>query len=315
MLRFSKISEKVFNNIYVLMTILLILWGTFAAVSKMSLHSLDSLQAQFYLFGFAFICMTGICIRNGKFKELRRLQRKEVIRLIGYSIPSFLYYVFYLMSLQLIPAVEASMLNYSFPIMIVIFSILINGEKLDKLKVLSLLLGFFGVIVILTDGNFANIKLSNLKGDFLALSAAICWGIFSILGKKNNVDTFLSNYIYTTVSFLLTACCMIYYSNFVLPNVHAFFGLLWLSLSNIVFSYFLWFRALKVADSVLVANISFITPFLTLFFIMIFLGESIHFIQIIGLIIILAGTALEPIKSKLSKKKLNRRNHEPNHIS
>src|SRR3954471_432355 len=94
--RFSKISEKAFNNIYVLMAIILILWGTFAAVSKMSLNSLDSLQVQFYMFGLALISMTGICIRNGKFKELRRLHRKEVMRLIGYSIPSFLYYVFYL---------------------------------------------------------------------------------------------------------------------------------------------------------------------------------------------------------------------------
>src|SRR4051794_24161544 len=119
MLRFFKVSEKAFNNIYVLMAIILILWGNFAAVSKMALNSLDSLQVQFYMFGLAFICMTGFCIRNGKFKELRSLHRREVIRLIGYSIPSFLYYVFYLMSLQLIPAVEASMLNYSFPIMIV----------------------------------------------------------------------------------------------------------------------------------------------------------------------------------------------------
>lgn len=298
MLRFFKVSEKAFNNIYVLMAIILILWGTFAAVSKMALNSLDSLQVQFYMFGLAFICMTGFCIRNGKFKELRSLHRREVIRLIGYSIPSFLYYVFYLMSLQLIPAVEASMLNYSFPIMIVIFSIPINGEKLDKLKLLSLLLGFIGVIVILTNGNLTHIKMSNIKGDFLALSAAICWGIFSNLGKKNNVDTFLSNYIFTTVSFLLTAYCMIFYSRFVLPGLHEFFGLLWLSLSNIVFSYYLWFRALKVADSALVANISFLTPFVTLLFIMIFLGESIHSIQIIGLIIIIAGTALEPIKSK-----------------
>ena len=311
MLRFS----KAFHNIYVLMAIILILWGTFAAVSKMSLHSLDSLQAQFYLFGFAFICMTGICIQNGKFKELKRLHRKEVIRLIGYSIPSFLYYVFYLMSLKLIPAVEASMLNYSFPIMIVILSIPINGEKLDKWKVLSLLLGFIGVIIILTNGNLAHIKISNVKGDLLALSAAICWGIFSTLGKKNNTDTFLSNYIYTTVTFLLTTCCMIFYSKFVLLDIHAFWGLLWLSLSNIVISYFLWFQALKVADSALVANLSFITPFVTLSFIMIFLGESIQYIQIIGLIIILAGTALETIKSKLSMRKFNRRNHEPNNIS
>ena len=304
MLRFSKISDRFFNNIYVLMAMILILWGTFAAVSKMSLHSIDSLQAQFYLFGLAFICMTGICIQNGKFKELKHLDRKEVIRLIGYSVPSFLYYVFYLMSLKLIPAVEASMLNYSFPIMIVIFSIPMNGEKLDRLKVFSLLVGIIGVTIILTNGNLAHLKLSNALGDLLALGAAICWGIFSNQGKKNHVDTFLSNYIYTTVSFILAAFCMIYYSKFVLPGFHEFIGLLWLSLSNIVFGYYLWFRALKVADSSLVANISFITPFVTLFFIMIFLGESIQYIQLIGLIIILAGMALEPIKSKLAMKKI-----------
>jgi drug/metabolite transporter (DMT)-like permease len=53
----------------------------------------------------------------------------------------------------------------------------------------------------------------------------------------------------------------------------------------------------------LIASLSFITPFVTLVFIMIFLGEKITVIQIAGLLIILLGTGVQSMGSFLKKKK------------
>ena len=44
---------------------------------------------------------------------------------------------------------------------------------------------------------------------------------------------------------------------------------------------------------------SFITPFVTLFFISLLLGESIRIGNIIGLVVILLGTAIQLIKPQL----------------
>lgn len=284
---------RIFDNPYILMGIILILWGTFAGVSKLSLKSIDSLQFQFYLFLIAFLEMTCLCIYNGKIKELKRLSKKDIIKLTVYSIPSFLYYIFYLLSLRMIPAVEASMLNYLYPIMIVIFAIPINREKIDLNKIISLIIGFMGVAIIFTNGNFKSIKISNIAGDLLAIGAAVSWGIFSNLGKRNKIDTVLSNYIFTTITFILSAIVMLMFFKFTLPGGQTFLGLVWLSTSNIVLSYYLWFRALKSASSALIASISFVAPFVSLFFIMIIVRESITIMQIVGLLVILSGTAMQ----------------------
>jgi drug/metabolite transporter (DMT)-like permease len=250
--------------------------------------------------------MTAICIYNGKLKELKSIPRSDIIKLILFSIPSFLYYIFYLLALMLIPAVEASMLNYLYPMMIVIFAVPINKEKLDMNKIISLIIGFAGVIIILTNGDFKNIKPSNIIGDLLAIGAALSWGIFSNLGKKNKVDTVLSNYIFTTVTFILSTAAMLAFSKFAVPDRNAFLGILWLGTSNIVLSYYLWFKALKSAPSALIASISFITPFVSLFFIMVMAGEKITSMQIAGLIVILLGTALQSFKEILKIKIVNR---------
>lgn len=103
------------DNPYLLMLAVLLLWGSFAAVSKLVLNQVDSFQVQFYIMGFALLVMTLILAVNGSVAELRNISVKEYGKLVLFSLPSFLYYFLYLIALKLIPAVEASMLNYLFP--------------------------------------------------------------------------------------------------------------------------------------------------------------------------------------------------------
>jgi len=298
----NKIDKK--DNPYILMGILIILWGSFSAVSKLVLGHLDSFQIQFYMFGLAAIIMTVSMYSRDGMKKLRRLKRKELIKLMLFALPSFLYYFLYTAALRMIPAIEASMLNYLFPIMIVIFAIPINGERINASKLISVFIGFSGMLIIITNGDFNNLKLSNIPGDILAIAAAVCWGIFSNLGKKNNIDQALSNYVYVLVAFILSFINLLLFSEFIIPDTSAFLGVLWISLSNIVLSYHLWFKVLKVTSSALAASLSFITPFVTLAFIMLLLGEKISVIQIIGFLLILVGITAQNLKYGMKSVKL-----------
>ena len=88
------------------------------------------------------------------------------------AIPSYLYYFAYTLSLKKIPAIEASMLNYLFPIMIVILAVPINREKLDARKSVSVVLGFIGMLIIIANGKFSDIKLTNFVGDMFAIGGS-----------------------------------------------------------------------------------------------------------------------------------------------
>lgn len=284
------------------MFILLILWGSFAAVSKLSLKSIDSFQTQFFMFGSAFAVMTLTLVFNGKIVLLKSLSRREIFLSALVSIPSFLYYFLYLLSLRMIPAVEASMLNYLFPIMIMLFAGPINKEKFTAIKFASMIFGFAGMVVIITNGNAANIRMSNLAGDLLAVGAAVSWGIFSNLGKRNRMDIFISNYIYTIVNFILSAAALLIFSRLAAPGFPAVLGIIWIGLSNIVLSLYIWFKILKSTSISLTASLSFITPFVTLFFIMLLLGEKMTLVQLAGLGVIAAGIMLQSFGDLLIKK-------------
>ncbi|WP_330217265.1 EamA family transporter [Paenibacillus durus] len=62
-------------------------------------------------------------------------------------------------------------------------------------------------------------------------------------------------------------------SRFIIPQKTDFYVVLWLGMSNIVFGFFLYFRELKYSSASLIASFTFFTPFVTLLFIVLLLGE------------------------------------------
>jgi drug/metabolite transporter (DMT)-like permease len=82
-------------------------------------------------------------------------------------------------------------------------------------------------------------------------------------------------------------------SHFTIPPAENIGGILYLGITGIVIANIIWFKILKVTPIALVASLTFITPFVTLAFIMLLLGESISLIQVLGLVTILAGIAVQ----------------------
>jgi drug/metabolite transporter (DMT)-like permease len=288
-------AKKLLNNPYFLMIWYMIFGGSFAAVGKLTLKNINSYQMLFYIFGVAAVFLTVIFFANGKLKELRSLRIRDFAFLIGNGLFSFMYYAFYSMSLSLIPAMEASMLNYLFPIMILISAVPINKEHINAFKIIAIVFGFLGTLIIVSKGNLCIIHFSNLSGDLLGIGAALCWGLFTNFGMKNKRDPYLSIYIYTLESFVLSAIGLFTFSRFVVPDVLAFSGLIWIGLTVITGIFFLWFHILKVASVSFAASMSFLNPFVSLLFIFLLIGEKILFIQLTGLAFIMIGVIVQQI--------------------
>ena len=301
----KKQPNVVSNNIFLLTVILLTLWGSFAAVSKLALRELDSFQLQFLMFGMASILLCTILIAKGRLKELITIPSKDILKLVAISVPSYLYFFLYTLSLKMLPTIEASTLNYLFPILIVLLAVPINGEKLSVFKVIALIAGFTGTLIILSNGNLSSLKMTNWGGDLLAISGAASFAVFTNFLKRNKVDMLISNTIFAVCSFLFSGIALMLFSHFTLPTLPVLGLTFWLSVSNLVLSYFVWNKLLKKCSSSLSANISFLTPFSTLLFILLLLGEKISVSQFVGLIVIVSGIALTSF-SEIREKKLNK---------
>ncbi|AFC29564.1 hypothetical protein PM3016_2684 [Paenibacillus mucilaginosus 3016] len=292
------------KNPYVLMPILLLMWGSLAAVSKLLLERLDSYQVMFYMYALGAVIFLAILIRKVRLKEaLKSWKVSDYGLLFACGLFTFLYDFFYLKSLELIPAVEASMLNYLFPIFIVLFAVPIHNEKLTWAKLVSVGMGFLGTALLTTKGDLANLNFTNAKGDVLAILAAVSWGIFTNLVKKNKKDMVVSTFLITAVALVLSTAAMLVYSRWILPGQADFLGVLWLSLSNIVLGFFLYFRALAYSPASLIASFTFFTPFVTLLFIVLLLGERLTWVDGLAAVLILFSVPMQKIGSVLAARR------------
>lgn len=280
---------------FVLMPILLLMWGSLAAVSKLLLNHLDSYQVLFYMYGIGAVAFLAIFLIKGRFRRLFAWKLSEIGLLIVCGVLTFGYDYFYLRSLALIPAVEASMLNYLFPLFIVLFAIPMHGEKLNFMKTISIVMGFAGTILLITKGNLAHVAFTNWHGDLFAVLAALCWGLFTNFIKKNRQDMMSSTLFITLVAFVLSAGTLLTSSRWILPGHSDAYGVVWLSLSNIIFGFFLYFRALKYSTASLIASFTFFTPFVTLVFIVWLLGEKLTVMDCLAAFLIIFSVPIQKL--------------------
>ncbi|AZN39079.1 DMT family transporter [Paenibacillus albus] len=289
------------QNPYLLMPILLLLWGSVAAVSKLVLGQLGSYQLLFYMNGVGVLSFFTIALfRRGKLKVIAAWRSKQLLLLTACGIFVFLYDFLYLEALTRVPAVEASMLNYLFPIFIVLFAIPFHKEQMNRYKLIAVLMGFIGTVLLTTKGDFTALRLTNLTGDVLAVLAAVSWGLFTNLVKINKQDMIMSTLFMTFISFVLSAIGMLVFSEPELPRLTDFAGVFWLSMCNIVLGFFLYFQALRYSTASLVASFTFFTPFITLIFIMLLLGEQLSAIDGVAALLILSGVPIQRLGQRLN---------------
>ncbi len=207
----------------------------------------------------------------------------------------FLYNALYYYGLTQLSSQEACILNYLWPMMLVVFSCLILREKLTVMKAAAMVCSFIG-IVILTAGNGGIRTGGTLAGMFACIAAAAFYGLFSVLNKKADLDQNIS----MTVMWLTTAICStvlgLATETWVVLSAGQWLGMLWMGFAVSAAAYLLWALALKGAENTAgVANLAYLTPFLSLLISAVFLREPIRLPALIALVFIVGGILLQGI--------------------
>jgi len=93
------------------------------------------------------------------------------------------YHALYFASLRLAPPAEAGLINYLWPLLIVLFSGLLPGERLRARHVVGALLGLAGTVALFTTKG-ATLGLANWPGYACAFCAAFVWSSYSVLSRR-----------------------------------------------------------------------------------------------------------------------------------
>ena len=290
------------NYVYALLTIFI--WSTMAAIVKLLLFDIPNLQALSISSVFAFLFLLILNIKNGTIKELKKYKAKDylIMAALGF-IGLFLYSALYYYGLIELTSQEACIINYLWPLMLVIFSVLILKEQLTFLKVAAMLCSFTGIVILSMGGSFSS-SGNAVLGMISCIVAAACYGLFSVLNKKADYDQNIA----MMVNWLVVAVCAAIVGLLTedwTPIVGVqWLGMIWLGVIIDAVAYLLWALALKgVKNTAKIANLAYLTPFLSLIVSAIVLKEKIELRAIVALIFIIGGILVQSFYELIQQKK------------
>lgn len=270
----------------------IILWATCPIVTKLLAADLTSIQI---LAGANFFAGLSLLVINIFQKKLTIIKTYKVRDYLNFVVLGFLgiFLSFFMLNgaIQLLPAHEAIVINYLWPVLVMIFAVFILKEKFNICKLAALLISFIGIIIIAGHGNIFAIRFKNLTGVLLAVTAAASYGLFAVLVKKKNYDTLSLMLFGYLTSFILA----LVFSGFQFPKlgIYQILGFVWLGVLVQGVAYVTWALALNAGDTAKVSNLAFITPVLSTVFSVIFLKEELRLYLLVGFAFILFGIILQ----------------------
>jgi drug/metabolite transporter (DMT)-like permease len=120
-----------------------------------------------------------VALARGSAKALRQPVAVWALGIVGL----FGYHALYFLALRLAPPAEAQLVNYLWPLLIVLFAALLPGERLRLHHVAGVLLGLVGTVLLFIDRGGTTFALAYLPGFAAAIGAAIVWATYSVLSR------------------------------------------------------------------------------------------------------------------------------------
>lgn len=280
------------SYIYALTTVFI--WSTMAAVVKKMLFDIPNLEALSISSYFAFLFLLVMNVKNGMIKEMKSYSIKEYGVMSGLGVIGlFFYSALYYYGLSQLSSQEACILNYLWPIMLVIFSCIILKERMTAMKGIAMLCSFIGIVILSVGDRSASTGNATL-GIVSCIIAAACYGLFSVLNKKADFNQNISMMV---IWLVVAVCAMILgvmTETWVPIKGIQWLGIVWLGIVVDAVAYLLWALALQGAeDTAKIANLAYLTPFLSLIVSAVFLKENIQLRAFVALIFIIGGILLQ----------------------
>jgi drug/metabolite transporter (DMT)-like permease len=233
---------------YIYALIAVFFWATMASAFKISLRYVDTLQLLFYASIVSVLILFFILLAQNKLYLLKTYSKKDYLHsaLLGFLNP-FLYYVVLFKAYSLLRAQEAQPLNYTWQIMLVLLSIPLLKQKIKLLSILAILISFFGVFIISTQGDVLGFKFTNLTGALLALGSAVVWALFWIYNLKDRRDEVAKLFLNFCFGFVFVLILTLLFSKIEIPETPGLLGVIYVGLFEMGITFVVWLKALKLS--------------------------------------------------------------------
>ena len=235
------------------------LWGSLATLGVSLAH-----VPPFLLTGLSLLIGSLIALPLSRFRLSEWRVPLPTLALGLYGL--FGYHFLLFLAFRHAPPVEANLVNYLWPLGIVIMApLFLPGMRLHAVHVVSALVGFAGAALAILGkpGTAAGLSLQFEWGYVLALAAAFIWSSYSLMTRRVAVFPTSAIGSFAALSGLLALACHTWLEPTTPLSTHDWLLIAAMGLGPLGGAFFLWDAALKTGDPRKIGLLSFLTPLLS----------------------------------------------------
>ncbi|MBD3786024.1 MAG: EamA family transporter [Sphingomonadales bacterium] len=210
----------------------------------------------------------------------------------------FGYHLLYFSALRLAPPAEASLIAYLWPLLIVVFSGLLPGERLRAAHILGALIAFGGAALIVARGGVGP-SAAALPGYGLAFLCALTWSGYSLISRRLGAVPTAAVAVYCLATAVLSAVAHLALDDTAWPQD----GMGWasvvaLGLGPVGLAFYTWDVGVKRGDIQLLGTASYAAPLLSTLALVVAGVAAASSVLLLAAAMIAAGAFLAAMASK-----------------
>jgi drug/metabolite transporter (DMT)-like permease len=244
---------------------------------------------------FAIGALVGSLTWIGRPQALRALSQPALAWMVGVG-GLFGYHALYFLALRFAPPAEAGLLNYLWPLLIVLFSSFLPGERLFAHHIFGALAGLAGTVLLFAGGNRSAFVEGQIPGLVAAFIAAFVWATYSVMSRRlKSVPTdAVAGFCLATA--LLAALVHLMVEDTVWPETAAqWLAVVALGVGPVGAAFYTWDVGMKRGDIRVIGAASYATPLLSTSF-LILAGFAEASVNIAIAAVLIAGGGLVAAK-------------------
>ncbi len=204
----------------------------------------------------------------------------------------FGYHFFYFVALGNAPAVDASLIAYLWPLLIVVFSALLPGERLRWFHFAGAVMGLAGAALLVTKGGEVAFDARYSLGYLAAAACALTWSSYSVANRRfGAVPTEVVGGFCGAVA-LLGLLCHLLLETTVRPQGLQWLAILGLGLGPVGAAFFVWDYGTKHGNIQVLGAFSYAAPLLSTLILIAFGRAEATWVVGLACLLIVAGAVL-----------------------
>ena len=278
---------------WIFLIFLSLIWGSSFILMKRGLESFTPIQV-----GALRVSIAATTLLVFGFKHLRIISKKNILQLflaglLGNFLPAFLFAI----AQSQLDSGITGILNSLVPLFTVVIGIYIFRIKVKSIQVIGIVIGLVGTLILIMKGAEVNTD-TNYYYALFVVAACVSYAFNSNLIKK---------YLYKEKAFSITVSA---FSMFLIPSLIILFStgffteytfqpqqntsLMYIAILAIVgtaISVAIFNQLIKISSPVFATSVTYLIPIVAVTWAIVD-GESLHWIQLLGTVIILSGVYL-----------------------